>query len=336
MDKRPKASVVMSVYNEKIEWLKQSIDSILHQTFTDFEFIIVIDNPHYEEGIKLLIDYSTSDSRIILLFNESNIGLTKSLNKGIREAKGKYIVRMDADDVSIIGRLAKQIKFMDSHPDIVASGTAAYKWKDNHLKKLNRKSNSKCLRSLLIFESPIYHPSAIFRRIINGEFVFYDESFKYSQDYALWITLIEKYKVSNINKPLIKYRISESQISAERCEEQRVCALRNQRNAIKMLGIRLNDAEIEILQDITRRQEISHDIQKVRLVILSFLDSIKKRDDLDYSVLASRCLLIYVNRITENNSIIASLHNYFQLCRSVKHFSMYCLLSLISKYVRFN
>ena len=103
-----------------------------------------------------------------------------------------------------------------------------------------------------------------------------------------------------------------------------------------MLGIRLNDAEIEILQDITRRQEISHDIQKVRLVILSFLDSIKKRDDLDYSVLASRCLLIYVNRITENNSIIASLHNYFQLCRSVKHFSMYCLLSLISKYVRFN
>ena len=208
MDKRPKASVVMSVYNEKIEWLKQSIDSILHQTFTDFEFIIVIDNPHYEEGIKLLIDYSTSDSRIILLFNESNIGLTKSLNKGIREAKGKYIVRMDADDVSIIGRLAKQIKFMDSHPDIVASGTAAYKWKDNHLKKLNRKSNSKCLRSLLIFESPIYHPSAIFRRIINGEFVFYDESFKYSQDYALWITLIEKYKVKEFVHLEIKEMLS--------------------------------------------------------------------------------------------------------------------------------
>ena len=329
----PLVSVIMCVYKERLEWLKDSVDSILQQSFTDFEFIIICDNPSYAEGIKFIQERRSNDERIVLIINDDNMGLTKSLNVGLRSARGKYIVRMDADDISLPTRIARQVAFMNAHPTIVASGTGAYKWQNNHLKKLNRKINSKSLRSLLIFESPIYHPSAIFKRAIDGKLVFYDESFKYSQDYALWITLIEKYEVSNINKPLIKYRISESQISAERFEEQRDCALRNQRNAIKVLGIQLDDADIEILQDITRKQDIKHDTQKVRLVILNFLDSIKKRDDLDYSVLASHCLLIYVNRITENNNIIASLQNYFQLCCRVKHFSMYCLLSLISKYI---
>ena len=79
----PRVSVVMSVYKEPVDWLRQSVDSILNQTFTDFEFIIICDNPDYKIGIAALKEYALRDNRIKLVFNESNIGLTKSLNKGL-------------------------------------------------------------------------------------------------------------------------------------------------------------------------------------------------------------------------------------------------------------
>jgi glycosyltransferase involved in cell wall biosynthesis len=98
----------MGVYKEPLDWLRQSIDSILNQSFTDYEFIIICDNPRYEEGMELLKKYANSDRRIILLFNNENIGLTKSLNKGLEIARGKYIARMDADDISKPERLTRQ------------------------------------------------------------------------------------------------------------------------------------------------------------------------------------------------------------------------------------
>ena len=94
-----KLSVVMSIYKEPVEWMRQSIDSILNQTFTDFEFVIVNDNPIRSENRDILDEYSKKDFRIIVLSNDENIGLTKSLNKGLRISKGKYIARMDADDI---------------------------------------------------------------------------------------------------------------------------------------------------------------------------------------------------------------------------------------------
>ena len=108
----PKLSVVMSVYNEPTEWITQSIDSILNQTFRDFEFIIINDNPEREENESLLNSYSQKDKRIVVIKNEQNLGLTKSLNIGINEAKGDYIVRMDADDYSFPERFEKQVQFM--------------------------------------------------------------------------------------------------------------------------------------------------------------------------------------------------------------------------------
>ena len=92
-----KISVIMSIYSEKEEWIKESIDSILSQTFRDFEFIIINDNPKRKQNENLLLEYSQKDNRIIVITNKENIGLTKSLNKGLSIAKGKYIARMDAD-----------------------------------------------------------------------------------------------------------------------------------------------------------------------------------------------------------------------------------------------
>ena len=104
-----KVSVIMSTYKEPIDWIRQSIDSILNQTFSEFEFIIVVDNPKYKELISVLNDYAEADNRICIMVNENNIGLVKSLNKALSQCNGEYIVRMDADDISLPERIAHQI-----------------------------------------------------------------------------------------------------------------------------------------------------------------------------------------------------------------------------------
>ena len=211
----PKLSVVMSVYKEPTEWITQSIDSILNQTFRDFEFIIINDNPEREENESLLNSYSQKDKRIVLIKNEQNLGLTKSLNIGINEAKGKYIVRMDADDYSFPERLEKQVQYMESHPEIVASGCYARlmneEGKDIGYSDIS--TDIKELKAFIPFRTPIYHPSAIIRRIIDGELLQYNESYRYSQDYELWSRLIEK-GIGNIPERLISYRTSKQQISS--------------------------------------------------------------------------------------------------------------------------
>lgn len=115
----PMVSVLMSVYGEPLEWLREAVGSILQQTYTDFEFIIVNDNPEREELDGFLRESATGDRRIHIIRNPENIGLTKSLNIGLRECRGRYVARMDADDVSHSTRFEKQVAYMDAHPDVV-------------------------------------------------------------------------------------------------------------------------------------------------------------------------------------------------------------------------
>ena len=114
----PKISVIMSVYSERVDWIRKSIDSILNQTYSDFEFIIVNDKPDKEENAQLLEEYAARDSRIKVLTNEENIGLTKSLNKAFALAEGEFIARMDADDMALPERFKIQLEFMNAHPEI--------------------------------------------------------------------------------------------------------------------------------------------------------------------------------------------------------------------------
>ena len=323
----------MSVYKERIEWLQQSIASVLSQSYTDFEFIIICDNPSYREGIDFIKECQEKDKRIILIVNKENKGLTKSLNIGINRARGKYIVRMDADDISLPTRIAQQVKYMESHPQIVASGTGAYKWQNSTLKRLHRRDNSKSLRSMLIFESPIYHPSAIFLKEINGGVVNYDESFKYSQDYALWISLLKKYRLSNIDKPLIMYRISSEQISSAKHNEQQIYAIQNLKSALALLGIEMSDSDFNILLSLTRNPELVFDLKEIEAFILRFADCIVRRNDLSYREMISYVSLAYINRVTKEKRILPSIYSYIKLCKNVKHFSFYNFFSLISKYI---
>ena len=113
-----KISVIMSVYNEKKEWLQMSINSILNQSFKNFEFIIVLDNPDNIELKAVLEQFAAKDSRIKLIYNKKNMGLVYSLNSALKVAKGEYIARMDADDISELDRLEVQYNYFEQNPDI--------------------------------------------------------------------------------------------------------------------------------------------------------------------------------------------------------------------------
>lgn len=219
----PKVSVVMSVYNGA-EYLSEAIDSILAQTFPDFE-LIIIDDASSDDSQAIINGYT--DKRIRLLINESNLGLPASLNKGIRYAQGKYIVRMDSDDISLPDRIEKQVRFMDAHPDIAASSGNYYMIDSfgNISKNIfgrirSHKMNEKMLQRYALIPSPLVHPAAIIRKEVFDKGVAYNEKYKAAQDYDLWLNIWEKYKLGNIKDIILKYRVHSKSISKKKKERQ--------------------------------------------------------------------------------------------------------------------
>lgn len=207
-------SVVMSVFAEPIDWIKQSVDSILCQTFGDYEFIIVNDKPDREELKELLDDYSRRDSRIVVISNEENIGLTKSLNKALSIANGKYIARMDADDYSHPLRFEKQLSFLEGHKDVVMIGCYARIMNESGriIGKMYTSDDYETLKMMIPFSQPTFHPSMMYLKEINGFPVRYDEEMRMSQDYELCSRLID-YPLTNIPEFLIDYRMSAKQMT---------------------------------------------------------------------------------------------------------------------------
>lgn len=214
-----KVSVILSVYNEPIEWLKISIESVLGQTFKDFEFIIINDNPNNKDIKILLEEYSIRDSRIILINNNVNIGLTKSLNRGLEISKGKYIARMDADDISKSTRFEQQYNFLENNQNYIACGSCVRIINENTLsnKILKKPLCNRQIKAYLFCESPIIHPTFFFR---NHKNIFYDPNYLYSQDFDFITKLAKVGKLYNFEEPLLQYRISVKQITSQKLTEQ--------------------------------------------------------------------------------------------------------------------
>lgn len=217
-------SVVMSVYNEKIIELQASIESILAQTYADFEYIIVLDNPTNQEARELLSEYQKRDSRIRLIYNESNIGLALSLNKAIAISKGEYIARMDADDISFPDRFEKELSIMKEklHVDVVASNVIEI---DENGKKRTASryiiNNCMAFKKAIAFGNVIVHPTVLIRREILEKVGGYRD-FKTSQDYDLWLRLVKKgAQFYTITEPLLYYRVRSASITMSNPGRQR-------------------------------------------------------------------------------------------------------------------
>lgn len=212
MRNNPKVSVIMSVYNGE-KYLREAVESILNQTFRDFEFIIINDGSTDKSG-EILEEYAKKDSRVRLSHQE-NMGLTKSLNRAIRLAKGEYIARMDADDISLPQRLEKQVRFLNKNPEIVLVGTGYYEI-DASGKIIGRKtppSSLSELKKILVKYNPFFHASVVIRRKVLEKVGLYDEKMIYAQDYDLWLRIGGKFKVANLPYILMKKRYTEKMLS---------------------------------------------------------------------------------------------------------------------------
>jgi glycosyltransferase involved in cell wall biosynthesis len=212
--KEPLVSVVMPVRNGDL-YLAEAIESILEQTYQNFEFIIINDASD-DQTPQILTHYQKQDARIVVLHNRKNLGVAASLNKGIDVTKGTYIARMDADDISMPDRLSKQVAFLEKHTHIGVLGTAIRYVKDDQLGKvITYRNNSFVLKWECLIHNPVAHPTVLMRSDVIHKAGRYSEQHPHTEDYELWSRLIFKHKIkfANINQVLLHYRIHAASVT---------------------------------------------------------------------------------------------------------------------------
>ena len=214
MNINPMISVVMSVYNGE-KYLDEAIESILNQTYKDFEFIIINDGST-DKSLEIIEKYKNKDERIVLISRE-NRGLIASLNEGITKARGEYIARMDADDISLPKRFEEQVQFMKSENIDICGGNYLSINSDGSLFSLNLTPQSHELCTLsLVSKVPFAHPTVMMRKGFLDKYAFKygQSSFKKAEDLDLWMKMHEKgAKFGNVAELILKYRILENSLS---------------------------------------------------------------------------------------------------------------------------
>jgi glycosyltransferase involved in cell wall biosynthesis len=243
MDTNPKITVLLPVYNCEL-YVKTAVDSILNQTFTDFEFLI-IDDASTDATVSIL--KKLDDSRIQLIEKRVNSGYTNSLNYGLQIAKGEYIARMDGDDISYPERFAKQIAYLETHPEVVVCGTT-YKIVGND-KLITVPENHEAIKIGLLWGNCILHPSVMIRKKIVDDFsIQYDTSKEPAEDYDLWVRLLSLGKLHNLQEVLMEYRLYGNQVSRKRAEEQKKNDVLAKFQMLQYLEVQWNDSESKFLE----------------------------------------------------------------------------------------
>ena len=241
----PVISVVMSAYNAQ-EYLAAAIESVLGQTFRDFEFIIINDGSRDATG-EIARSYAAQDARIRLI-EQDNTGLTVALRRGVDLARGEFIARMDADDISMPSRLEKQIAFLNANPDFVAvSCIMDHFWKEEETGWFDWPFKASEIVPLLnCFSNAVGgHGQVVFRRSAYDAAGGYDPSFRYAQDYDLWTRLTEHGKFGIVKEMLYRIRQGHDNISAIYADEQAECSLRTcRRQYQKLTGNDLDDTTV--------------------------------------------------------------------------------------------
>ncbi|MCL2629686.1 MAG: glycosyltransferase family 2 protein [Alphaproteobacteria bacterium] len=209
--KNPKVSVLTPVWNTNPVYLREAIESILSQTFTDFEFILMNNSPENSEVTKILKSYKEKDPRIVYVENESNLGIASSRNKLIDLAKGEYIAIFDHDDISMPKRFEKQVVYMDDNPYVgVVSCNAKFMINGRGITKgetTDFPSNNLDIKRGLMRYCPIMHPGSMIRKsVLENSGVRYEAQYSPAEDYMLWIRLMEHTMFHNLKEALLKWR----------------------------------------------------------------------------------------------------------------------------------
>ena len=243
----------MPVYNCEL-YIRDAIESVLNQTFVDFEFII-IDDCSTDSTLQLCNLFT--DERIIIITKDKNSGYTNSLNYGLSIAKGKYIARMDGDDICMPERFEKQVLFLEANPDIILCGTSYTVIGKKGMYELPETHEE--IKIKLLSGNCIVHPSVMFRKdILVTNNVIYDVLMEPAEDYDLWVRLSSMGKLHNLQECLVHYRVHEGQVSAIRNKKQIQVANQVRLKLLQLLGVGISPYENEVyLKAIKKKEQLN-------------------------------------------------------------------------------
>ena len=232
MSRQLPVSVLMPVYNGE-KFIAAAIESILAQSYRNFE-LLVVDDGSTDATPSILADYTRRDHRLAIIRNSRNLGIVKSLNKGIARCRGRYIVRMDSDDLAVSDRIEKQIAVMEQNPQIVASGgSVRYIDAQGYDQGVIRKSTPS---DSLLWANPLLHPTVIIRK--SALRCHYQEKYRYAEDYFLWLSLSRHGQLHAIPDVLLAYRISREATRVKRLKSVLWATLKVKKDAVFILKIR--------------------------------------------------------------------------------------------------
>jgi len=238
----PKVSVLMTAYNEE-GYINTSIDSILNQTFNDFELIIV-DDCSTDKTWEIIQNYAKKDSRVVAIKNEKKLGISGAINKGLEISRGRYIAKMDADDWAYPYRLGKQVDFMEKNPQVVISGGTMEVCDEKLVVKNKRAYNltDKEIRKNIFFYNPFCHPATIYKADIAKKVGGYCKT-KSAIDYELYFKLGMYGEFANLPDILLKYRVNSGSISIYKARGQERDTLYIRAKAVFEYGYKMNFKE---------------------------------------------------------------------------------------------
>lgn len=246
----PRISVVMPVFNAE-DYIHRAIESILNQTFKDFEFIIVNDASK-DKSLQIIRSYARKDNRIRLVNNTHNLKIALTLNKGVSFARADLIARMDADDVSHPSRLEAQYLYLQKNPKVAIVGTniSIVDQDGKGVWKREYPARSNDLKKVIFRYSPFAHPSVLFRKSVFNEFGGYNPVMVPCEDIDLWFKIGSKYDFGNIPKRLLKYTLSTSSGNRYDLRKTELLGFKIKITAIKNLGYKPNlyDLVYNVLQ----------------------------------------------------------------------------------------
>ena len=215
-------SVIMSTYKEDERLLRESIESILNQTYRDFEYIIILDYPDNDVHKSVIEEYALKDNRIHFYINEKNMGLTDSLNRGLSLCHGEYIARMDADDISLPDRLERQMKYLEkNHYDLIGGITEMINENGSLLYSIKSvPTDPKKINKALRYSQCIAHPTWLGKKEVFEKNAGY-RHMPLCEDYDFTLrAVLNGFVISNLNEAVLKYRMTSNSISRSNLFEQ--------------------------------------------------------------------------------------------------------------------
>ena len=322
----PLVSVILPNYNGE-SYIYQSIESILNQSYSNFEFLI-IDDGSTDNSIELIKRFK--DKRIILIENKANLKLIKTLNIGFKLAKGKYIARMDSDDIAHNERFKKQVEFLEKNLEISVLGTG-FEVIDNPDKKILYEKNNIDIKWKQLYECHILHPSVMLRRstFIENNY-FFDKNYEHCEDYELWTRVSKKHQLANLNENLMYYREWEDNISHKHKNTQEKNSIIVRKNIFKWIGAELDELEINLFRELSY-QNYSSKINIVKDLLEKIYLANKKSKYFPERYLDKKLKHIWLNyNLNKEKNNFNELITYFKTSLP-KSFNFVDILKLIFK-----